>query len=430
MNTLKKENETHFEYVKRLTENRKDYNLSYSKWGELITNGATYSDDNCRKFYYLVVPLLEALDEDRENQVLQGAQDCPQSLEDLIFELEQKKLDLQKERVKIQTLKSELNKAVREESRKELFYEQLLEEVRKCPLPVKEFQPFTENSVKSDENKQTTVEHCHTKSVISHKKTEFVQLFGDIHYGATFDINYNAYSPEICQQRFEKLVTETFRIAEKEGFNELVIVNCGDSLQGVLRISDLSLNSITVVQQVVGIARLIANYLNELSTRLTIKYIHTVQANHSELRFLNTGRGELAEDVESLIGEWISDLLINNPRVEVIVAKDTVHNETICGYEVGFLHGQEVKNFETFVRDISFHHKRNYSYLVMGHIHHMKSVTVGMGETGETVQIISTPSMVGSCQYSNKLLKSSPAGALLLGFEEGRGKTLTYEITL
>ncbi len=409
MNTLKKENETHFEYVKRLTENRKDYNLSYSKWGELITNGATYSDDNCRKFYYLVVPLLEALDEDIEKQLINQVEiDETLTLSGLILELEQKKLDLQKERVKIQTLKSELNKSVREESRKELFYEQLLEEVRKNPLPVKEFKPY---------------------AVPQAQHKEYVQLISDIHFGATFDLGINAYSPDICRQRFEQLVEETFYLSRKEGFNHLIVANNGDSIQSVLRLSDVKLNSITVVQQIMGIARLLAEYLNELSTQMTVKYIHTIQANHSDFRLLGSKKPlELNEDVELLIGNWVKDLLINNPRVEVVVAEDTIHNETICGYEVGFLHGQEVKNFESFIRDASFHYKRQYSYMIMGHIHHFKNITIGMGETGEAVQIISIPSMVGSCHYSQKLMKSSPAGALLLCFEEGRGKTLTYEI--
>ena len=410
MNKMKKECETHFDYVKRLTENRKEYDLSYSEWASLITNGASYSNDNCRKFFYLVVPLLEALDEDVEKQLVQQVDLTEtEDLNDLLLELETKKLELQKERVKIQTLRAELNRSVKEVSRKELFYEQLLDEVRKNPIPVKPFNPVYS---------------------YSERQKAYVQLIGDIHYGSTFDIGVNAYSPAICHQRFEKLLGETFELADKEGFTELIVANLGDSLQGILRLSDLSLNSITMVEQIMGVSRLIADYLNDLSERFQVKYIHTIQANHSELRLLNTSRGELAEDVEMLIGNWIKDLLINNPRVDVVVATDTVHCETLFGYNVGFLHGQEVKNFETFVRDISFAHKKHYSNIFIGHIHHMRSVTVGMGETGEIVQITSAPSMVGSCEYSKKLLKMSPAGALLCCFEEGKGKTLTYEITL
>lgn len=404
-------NETHFDYVKRLTENRKEYDLSYSEWASLITNGASYSNDNCRKFFYLVVPLLEALEEDFESKSMPTLElNESEDLNDLILELETKKLELQKERVKIQTLKSELNKAVREEGRKELFYEQLLEEVRKHPLPVRSFTPYP---LPQSTNK------------------EYIQLISDIHYGASFDVGVNTYSPEICQQRFERLAQETFELADKEGFNHLIVANAGDSIQSVIRLSDVKLNSLTVVQQIMGISRLIADYLNELSSRMTVKYIHTIQANHSDFRLLGSKKPlELNEDVELLIGNWVKDLLVNNPRVEVIIAEDTVHHEEICGYHVGFLHGQEVKNFEAFVRDISFHHKRQYSYIFMGHIHHLRNITVGMGETGEAVQIMSAPSMVGSCHYSQKLMKSSPAGALLLCFEEDRGKTLTYEITL
>ena len=401
-------NETHFEYVKRLTENRKEYDLSYSEWASLITNGASYSNDNCRKFFYLVIPLLEALEEDFEQQVCLDLTES-EDLSDLILELEAKKLEIQKERAKFQTLKSELNRTIREEGRRELFYEQLLDEVRKNPLPTIKFDPYPSLS-------------CGEK--------ELVQVFADIHYGAKFDIGENHYSPEICQDRFERLTFKTFEICQKEGVSHLTIANCGDSIQSLLRISDLTLNSITVVEQIMGVSRLIASYLNELSRHLTIRYIHTVQANHSEFRLLGTKRGELKEDVELLIGNWIKDLLSDNPRVEVVVANDTIHPETIVGFQVGFLHGQEVKNFETFVRDASFHYKTDFSYMVMGHIHHLKTVTVGCGAQGEPIQILSAPSLVGSCEYSKKLMKSSPAGALLLGFEEGKGKTLTYEITL
>lgn len=414
MTILKQAHETHFDYVKRLTENRKELDLDYAEWAKLITNGSTYSSDNARKAYYIINPLLGALDEDIENRLIEHQVELTEAedLNDLLLELETKKLELQKERVKFQTLKNELNKNVRDMGRKELFYEQLLEEVRKNPLPIK---PFTPSNYFSPMNRQS-----------------FVQVISDIHYGATFEIpGVNSYSPEICQQRFENLIIETFRLAEKEGFDHLIVANCGDSLQGILRQSDLKLNSITMVQQIMGIARLIAEYLNELSTKITVKYIHTIQANHADFRLLGSKKPlELNEDVELLIGNWIKDLLINNPRVEVVIATDTVHHEDIQGFNVGFLHGQEVKNFESFIRDISFHHKRHYSYMLMGHIHHMRSVTVGMGELGETVQITSIPSMVGSCHYSQKLMKSSPAGALLLCFEEGKGKTLTYEIGL
>lgn len=402
-------NETHFEYVKRLTENRKEYDLSYSEWASLITHGASYSNENCRKFYYLVVPLLEALEEDFDKPAQMLDLTESEDLNDLILELETKKLEIQKERAKIQTLKSELNRAVREEGRKELFYEQLLDEVRKNPLPEFSFEPF---------------------AFYETPGLELVQVLADIHYGADFDIGENSYSPSICQQRFERLAYETLEICQKEGASHLTVANCGDSIQSLLRLSDLTLNSLTVVEQVIGISRLIANYLNELSRHLTIRYIHTIQANHSEFRLLGTKRGELKEDVELLIGNWIKDLLSNNPRVEVIVASDMIHTESVANYQVGFLHGQDIKNFETFVRDASYHYKTEYSFLICGHIHHLRNITVGRGTQNEAVQIISAPSIVGSCEYSKKLMKSSPAGALMIGFAENRGKYLTYEITL
>ena len=404
--------ETDFEYGLRLMEAKCNKEIECD-WQDIVEhldlgihrdslrkafNVGAFSGFNIMKYYK------EKLEEATLNH--SGASEL---VDDLFLELEQKKMELKKERIKIQTLRNDLNRSLREESRKELFYEQLLDEVRKNPILVPDFEPLSRSN---DTNR------------------EFIQIFSDIHYGAQFDIGENQYSPEICHERFQSLLTETLMICEKEGVNHLTIANCGDSIQSLLRLSDLTLNSLTVIEQVMGIARLIANYLNELSRTLTIRYIHTIQANHSEFRLLGTKRGELQEDVELLIANWIHDLLINNPRVEVVIAKDTIHTEDVCGYSVGFLHGQDVKNFETFIRDASFHYKTNYSYMIMGHIHHLRNITIGTGEQGEAIQIISCPSLVGSCEYSKKLMKSSPAAALMLGFEAGRGKFLSYELTL
>ena len=410
MNKMKKECETHFDYVKRLTENRKDYDLSYSEWASLITNGASYSNDNCRKFFYLVVPLLEALDEDIEKQLVQQVDLTEtEDLNDLLLELETKKLELQKERVKIQTLRAELTKVVREESRKELFYEQMIDVVRK--------QPLTPPLVVRD------------LEVVPNDKA-YLQLFADIHFGSTFAIQQNQYSPEIVRQRFETLLNETISLINKEGISHLYIANLSDSIQGVLRMGDLSLNSITLTEQIYGVVRIIADYLNQLSQFVKITYLQTIDANHSEIRVLGSKAGEIKNDVEKLIGQWITDLMSMNDRVEVIVGEDTVMDLELCGYQLGLCHGQGVKNFSTHIHNLTMAKRKFYDYFLLGHFHHYKTETVSMGDKGHTVQVVACPSMVGSCEYSKKLLKMSPAGALLCCFEEGKGKTLTYEITL
>ena len=89
--------------------------------------------------HYLVSRLIEKLDNEMTQQVIDSQ---PQQAQDeLLMELEMKKIELQKERVKISTLRNELNKTIREESRKELFYANLRDAVINNSLEPIQFEP-------------------------------------------------------------------------------------------------------------------------------------------------------------------------------------------------------------------------------------------------------------------------------------------------
>lgn len=395
-------NETQWDYLKRLTLNRTNYDLDYAEWAKLAC-GYECSSDNARKINYGVKSLIELIDTERENIAIENS-----DIEEMIFELERKKIELKKERVKLSTLRNELNKNVLHESRKELFYEELLKVARENSLEV----PIYEYNVDTTQD------------------IEYLQLFADVHYGSTFDIGINQYSPSICESRFNQMYLETVALIKKENITKFNVASQGDLVQGILRLTDIKLNSISMVEQVFGIARIVANYLNKLSQYVDVTYYHTINANHSELRLLGTKSGELQEDVELLIGNYIKDLLYNNERVKVVIANESVLDIELNGYNIGILHGQNIKNKETFWRDMCATRHKTYDYLLFGHIHHLVCQTVGIGSTGNNAQIISTPSMVGACVYSQKIMKTSPAGFLVLGFEKNKGKTKMLEYTL
>lgn len=404
-NILKREGESHLAYVKRLTENKREYDLDYQEWAKLICD-YDCSSENGRKAYYVVSKLVNKLDDEYANMVIDSQ---PQQAQDeLLMELEMKKIELQKERVKISTLRNELNKAIREESRKELFYANLRDAVVSNPLEPIQF------------------ETCYRQQA----NKEYLLTFADVHYGSTFDVGVNKYSPEICQARFQEMFTQTVELIEEEGISHLYVASCGDLIQGVLRLSDIKLNSISMIEQVMGIARLVANFLNQLSQYCNITYLHTINANHSELRLLGSKSGELQEDVELLIGNYIKDLLSLNERIEVVIGDECVMDIELCGYNIGLTHGQHIKNKEAYIRDLSATRHKAYDYLILGHIHHYTCATVSTTKDGNPTQVISVPSIVGSCPYSQKIMKTSPSGALLLCFKEGKGKTNTYEINL
>lgn len=65
--------------------------------------------------------------------------------------------------------------------------------------------------------------------------------------------------------------------------------------------SDLRINEVPVVQAVVEISQILAEFLNTLSTYCEIEYYHISSANHGQTRPLGSKASELAtEDMEKL----------------------------------------------------------------------------------------------------------------------------------
>ena len=406
------ENETDYEYGLRIICAKVDKEIDMG-WDEICKLlKLNLHSDSIRKAtsttQYGGVAVAKYYEDKIEKMLTEQNKSKHQDIDNLIFELEKKKLELQKERVKISTLRNELSRTVREESRKELFYSTMRDMVINNPLEPVEFDLMYE----------------------PHGEKEYLLTFADVHYGSTFDIGENQYSPKICCDRFRKMFHQTVDLIQEEGISHLHIASCGDLVQGILRLSDVKLNSISMVEQIRRVSHLVANFLNQLSKYCKITYYHVINANHSELRLLGSKSGELAEDVELLIGNYIKDMLVINERVDVIIGSESVMSIELCNYNIALTHGQNVKNKETYMRDLTVTKHIDYDFLIMGHIHHYSCVTVGTTLDKNPKQVISVPSIVGSCPYSQKIMKTSPSGALLLIFEKGKGKKNVFELNL
>lgn len=390
-------NERKLSYIKRITENKDVLDLDYSEWANLIC-GKQYSSENARKAYYIVKPMLDSLEEETINNINDN---------ELLDELTMKKIEIEKERKKLQATKSEYNKYLRVDSRFELFYENIRESIQVIEVP--ELYPI--------------------EKVYNNKHS--VLNFSDVHYGSKFKGINNEYSREICKQRFEKLLGETIDYVKENNITDLTIINNGDSLQGMLRLSDLKANEIPVVEALVEFSQLMASFLNQLSSHVNIKYYHVNSANHMELRLLNSKAGEMAtEDMEKIIINYIGDMLLNNPRIYIHreMKFDFVELD-ILGFNIVALHGHQVKNIKNFIRDISQRQRRFYDYAILGHFHGGMNLTVGESDINN-IEVLVSPSFVGSCTYADSLMVGGKAMAKIYEFEENKGLVVTRNIIL
>ena len=325
-------------------------------------------------------------------------------------DIREAKYELEKERQKLNATKIEFNRNLRQESRSELFYENIKNAIEALPMP----EIVVRNNSYSVGNK------------------EYVLCLADIQAGAKFDIPTNTYSLAVCQERFNKLLNDVISYIQANDIITLKIVGLGDSVQGILRLTDLKLNETSVVEATVMVARMIACFLNRLSAYCGIDYYHVPTSNHSQTRPLGSKASELAcEDMEYVIGNYIADMLSENNRVCVHMNNNYDYIEIpVFNFNVMALHGHTIKNLETALKDLSATHRKLIDYIIVGHWHNGKVIPGNEHESHDT-EVLMCPSFQGTDPYAfYKLGKSSKAACKMFIFDEKYGCTGTEKFIL
>ena len=354
-----------------------------------------YTESKFRKSYQAFQKMLEA------NQ---------SKFSDSSMQLEEIKLatqNLKKERLKLQATKLSENRYDRQDSRFELFYENIKDAIVRLEPPKL------------------------TRTSIEESDKQYVLALGDIHYGSTFNSINNNYSREECKRRFGILLSYMEDFIKKEDISNLKIINVADSIQGILRFTDLQINDIPVVDSVVEISKLLAEFLNELSKSCYIEYYHVSQANHSQIRPLGSKASEIAtEDMERIIIHYISDLLANNDRVEVIsnLERDYV-DVKIFDFECFATHGHNIRDTMGVIADMSNRNRKFYSYAFLGHTHSANEIIVGEEEFNNK-EVLTVPAFIGSDPYADSLFVGSKGMAKLYLFDRKYGKLMSKNIVL
>lgn len=344
------------------------------------------------------------------NKMFEANEDKIFTDDEYLKKIQAEKMDLEKERQKLYATKVEMQRVVRQNSRFELFYENVRDAISALPMPM--------------------IKYTDNKRFLSSK--EYLLTIADIHCGAQFDLPTNNYSIEECERRFGVLLNDIADYVQRNQISRLNVVSLSDDIQGILRVSDLQLNETSVVEATVVVSRLIANFLNELSAFCSIEYYHTPNSNHSQIRPIGTKASELAtEDLEYIIGNYITDLLRNNTRVHVHTNFGCDYIEIpIFNYNIIALHGHTIKNYETALKDLSVLHRKMYDFVIVGHMHNAKQISGNENGDYDT-EVLMCPSFQGTDPFAfNKLGKSAKAACKMFIFDSVYGCTGTEKFIL
>ena len=405
MNLERLIDETEYEHHKRLVYGKlvdKTLDADYTEIAPYLY-GREYAPDVARRMMYGSRVTLDILESEVEN-LLNTDED------DYISSIEYKKVELQKERIKLQTEKQEYNKWVREDAREEQFLEKIIEAMKECSPP------RTANVLVGEDN------------LVRHK--EGVLCFADCHYGKEFVIYglegeiLNQYSPETFFSRMDMLLTETIKRGHENNLNKIKVLFLGDALDGFLRHSQLKTLREGVVDSAISYGRYMSDWLYKLSQDFFVEY-YQVCGNHGELRLLDGRKEEhLDDNIEKITFEIIRAYNINNQNLKIVENKSGNIYTNICGYNFLGIHG-EFKDSKNAMRDYIAAYDKDIDYLICGHKHHSSLVNCGYRK-----YVVGIGSIVGIDDYSMKILKTSEASANFLIFEEGKGKTIDYSIIL
>lgn len=400
MEYLKRENESSFQYILRLVEGKSNgtYDLDYSELFKLGFN-IDISSEEARKRYYGLKMLLPYLDKEKLRNI---------TSDEILTELELKRLEVQKEKEKNRTIKIELNKMLRQDARFEMFCDEIRNSIESVQSPI--FNEFV----------------CNDGTKVG------VLGISDIHFGKIFNSVNNSYSIEICYERMNLLLCEVIDWIKDRNISYLHVVNASDSIEGLIRVNQIRVLETGVIDSVIEFSKMMAEWLNQLSKYIYVTYHHITSANHSEVRFLNQRAGSFPdEDLERIIIHMIAGMLKDNPRVEVPIYKNNYAFFSIGNKNIYATHGHQFRNKKVadVIKELQMLHGITIDILLMGHLHHEENITVGENANGN-IKVILLPAIMGSDNFSDSLFTGAKSGATLIEINSGKKGITTTEIIL
>jgi len=286
MNDLeRRENESYLAYAKRITFGKADKTLDidYVEWGSALID-KEYSSENLRKAFYFVNSMLQNIDVEIESNFTE---------DDLIKEIEQKKIELQKEKIKFQDQRTAFNKLIRERARQEELNDILINVINDSNLPQLNY---------------TYKEHKPTNN-------DLMVSLNDIHYGINIENSWCTYNSDICRDMFEDYLDRIIQIKKTHNSQNCYVCANGDLVSGFSHKAISIENKENVIQQIKGVSELISNFLFELSQHFDKVIFSSVAGNHSRLEKKDDALKD--ERLDDLI-QWYIEARLQNANNVVI----------------------------------------------------------------------------------------------------------------
>ena len=266
-------------------------------------------------------------------------------------------------------------------------------------------------------------------------KRTLVLCIADCHFGAEWIVRglrgeiLNRYNPEVFAERMDDLLLQVRDIIDHESISDVQLLLCGDSLDGMLRPSQLMKLRWGVIESCMRFSEHMAQWIAALSQYATVS-VCGVDGNHTETRSLNSKRGDFpGENLEKVIFWFLAERLKDVPGVLVDSVTEQQKHLTVQGFSILLTHGTDIKSLENAAKQTMLLYGESIDYLICGHKHREQEYVSGYTDQGNSV-VIRVPSLCGMDEYAQRLGYGGRPGALAMVLEAGYGRRCIYPISL
>lgn len=394
MNLHRLENETFTEYKIRLCLGKLDKEIDLG-WGDIVSLlNMNCSKDHLRKTAY-------GYREYREKVRIENR--CTLSEEEVIKEIEEKTLELQKERYKLADTKREINKQIREAARREVVNEEVIKAINEVNYK-KPLQPLD-------------------KPVVLRKgDNEGILMLSDWHYGLVVESYWNNFNVNILEERVKEVTSQVKLHTEVYGINKLHIVLNGDFINGNIHTTLRIMSQMDIIDQTVGVAELLANMIHEISDFVEEINVYSSIGNHSRLTD-NLKESLTSENMERLIYRFVKERLKYHKNVKCLDNKYdcTMVTFDVFNEKVFASHGDK-DHCASVINNMNKMLDFNPTLVLLGHIHHFTSKDFGSGT------VITGGSLIGMDDYTvNKRIYGKPYQNMII-VNKDLGKIATIDL--
>lgn len=377
---LKKSEESITAYSIRLYRNRDAYGLTFQDCGNLLNevSGEDYSEAKWRRPVQEFLKIQDYLE--KEN---------PAGLDsEQLQEIENEKIELQKEKIRMRDQKRLMNTKLRELARLEHLEEYLEEKVEEIQ-PIK--LPKVKKKKKSD--------------------NEAMVVISDEHIGMKIDSKFNTYNIEIAKERLAKLQKETMNKVEKEGIKKLYIAHLGDGIHGAIHTTARIESEENVIQQIITLAYMLESFIEDFLQKGIEVQFCSVAGNHT--RAIPNKKESLgtAENFERLLTVFLGKAFNQFENYSQIDDEEGIIVLNIKGKTVVLVHADLDKG-NGVVTKLNDMLNLSIDYIFTGHVHN-----AFYKEHGNAVQF-GVGSLCGLDQYAISGRFSGRPSQMILTFDD------------